>query len=93
MQEWLSACHCNWHIQSLAGEHHLKGRKQMKDMLLKLSVRIQTLMSREEGQDLVEYGLLIALVAFAATAGMKSLAGSINTAFTTIGTTLTSYTG
>jgi len=65
----------------------------MKDMLLKLSVRIQTLMSREEGQDLVEYGLLIALVAFAATAGMKSLAGSINTAFTTIGTTLTSYTG
>jgi pilus assembly protein Flp/PilA len=50
-------------------------------------------MSREEGQDLVEYGLLIALVAFAATAGMKSLATSINTAFTSIGTTLTSYTG
>jgi pilus assembly protein Flp/PilA len=65
----------------------------MKDMFLKLSVRIQTLMSREEGQDLVEYGLLIALVAFAATAGMTKLATSINTAFSTIGTTLTGYTG
>ena len=65
----------------------------MKNALLKMSVRLQTLLSREEAQDLVEYGLLIALVAFAATAGMKSLATSINTAFTAIGTTLTTYTG
>lgn len=59
----------------------------MKDLLIKLSVTFETLKD-EKGQDLIEYGLLVALVAFAATVGMTSLAGSINTAFTTIGTTL-----
>jgi pilus assembly protein Flp/PilA len=65
----------------------------MKETLLKLSVKLQTLMLREEGQDLIEYALVVALIAFAATAGMKTLAGDINTAFGNIGTTLTSYTG
>ena len=45
----------------------------------------------EEGQDLIEYALVVALIAFAATAGMSTLATSINTAFTSVGTTLTSY--
>ena len=63
----------------------------MKNAFLKLSVKVQSLM-REEGQDLIEYALVVALIAFAATAGMKSLAGSINTAFTTIGNTLNTYT-
>jgi pilus assembly protein Flp/PilA len=48
---------------------------------------------REEGQDLIEYALVVALIAFAATVGMQSLATDINAAFTAIGTTLTSYTG
>jgi pilus assembly protein Flp/PilA len=38
----------------------------------------------EEGQDLVEYALLVALIAFAATAGMNHLASSINSAFSSI---------
>jgi pilus assembly protein Flp/PilA len=63
----------------------------MKNAFLKLSVKVQSLM-REEGQDLIEYALVVALIAFAATAGMKSLAGSINTAFANIGTTLNTYT-
>jgi pilus assembly protein Flp/PilA len=42
----------------------------------------------DEGQDLVEYALLIALIAFACTAGMSSLANSINSAFNTIATKL-----
>jgi pilus assembly protein Flp/PilA len=50
---------------------------------------MQNLMQLEEGQDLVEYALVVALIAFAATAGMSSLAIAINTAFTSIGTTLT----
>ena len=65
----------------------------MKETMLKLSVKLQTLMMREEGQDLIEYALVVALIAFAATAGMSSLATSINTAFTNIGTKLTTYTG
>jgi pilus assembly protein Flp/PilA len=59
----------------------------MKDMFLKLSVKVKGLM-REEGQDLIEYALVVALIAFAATAGMKTLATGINTAFSTISTTL-----
>ena len=44
----------------------------------------------EEGQDLVEYALVVALIALAATAGMGSLATAINGAFTALSTTLTS---
>ena len=63
----------------------------MNTMLLKLYVKFQDLASREEGQDLVEYALVVALVAFGATAGMKALAGGLNTAFNNISTTLSSY--
>jgi pilus assembly protein Flp/PilA len=63
----------------------------MKNTFLKLSVKVKSLM-REEGQDLIEYALVVALIAFAATAGMKSLATGINAAFVNIGTTLNTYT-
>jgi pilus assembly protein Flp/PilA len=64
----------------------------MKDKLLKLSVMLQILKD-ENGQDLIEYALIVALIAFAATAGMSSLAGSLNTAFSHIGTKVTTYVG
>ena len=60
----------------------------MNTMLLKLYVKFQDLMSREEGQDLVEYALVVALIAFGAIAGMKVLANGLNNAFITISTTL-----
>jgi len=46
----------------------------------------------ERGQDLIEYALVIALIAFAAVAGMGDLANGINSAFNNIATTLTAYT-
>ncbi len=45
----------------------------------------------EAGQGLVEYLLILALVAFAAAAGMNSLATGINSAFTQISTILGQY--
>jgi len=60
----------------------------MKDIMLKLYVKAQNLLSSDEGQDLVEYALVIALVALAATAGMKTLASDISGAFSTVGTTI-----
>lgn len=45
----------------------------------------------ESGQGLVEYVLIIALVALAATAGMSSLATKVNSAFSQIGSILGSY--
>jgi pilus assembly protein Flp/PilA len=52
--------------------------------MLKMYVNLQTLMMREEGQDLVEYALVVALIAFGATVMMKALAAEINLAFSTI---------
>ena len=60
----------------------------MKNLLVKNLFRLH---KDEEGQGLVEYLLVIALVGFAATAGMSSLATSINSAFGQIGATLGSY--
>ena len=42
----------------------------------------------EQGQDLIEYTLVAALIGFAAVAGMGTLAGNINTAFSKIGSKL-----
>jgi pilus assembly protein Flp/PilA len=60
--------------------------------MLKLYVKIQTLRADQNGQDLIEYALVVALIAFAAAAGMSTVATKINTAFTSIGTKLTTYT-
>ena len=45
----------------------------------------------EAGQGLVEYVLVIALIALAATAGMRGVASSINSAFTKVGSILGEY--
>ncbi len=45
----------------------------------------------ELGQDLIEYALVVALIALAATAGMTAVAQNINSAFTKIGQKLTGY--
>jgi pilus assembly protein Flp/PilA len=63
----------------------------MKDLLMKLYVKAQ-LLREENGQDLIEYALVAALIALAATAGMNTVASDISTAFSNIGTKLTSYT-
>jgi pilus assembly protein Flp/PilA len=47
--------------------------------------------SEDAGQGLVEYALVIALVAFAAVVAMQTLAQDINNAFIGIGTLLSSY--
>jgi pilus assembly protein Flp/PilA len=64
----------------------------MKDTLLKLYIMIQSLISQDEGQDLVEYALIMALLSLAAVAGMQSLAGGINGAFSNVTNTLTAAT-
>jgi pilus assembly protein Flp/PilA len=51
---------------------------------------LSTFMHDESGQDLIEYALVAAIIALGATAAMSSLAGSINTAFSKIGSSLTS---
>ena len=57
----------------------------------KLYMKHQILFCSEEGQDLVEYALIVALVAFGATAGMKAMATGLNSAFKGVSSTLGSY--
>lgn len=65
----------------------------MKNRVWMLSLKIQDLLKQEDGQDLIEYALVVALIAFAATAGMSTVATDINLAFSSIGTKLQTYTG
>lgn len=50
------------------------------------------LWKEEEGQDLVEYALLVVLVALGAIAGMQGLAADINSVFLAAGSNLTTNT-
>ena len=45
----------------------------------------------EAGQGLVEYVLIVALVAFGAIAGMSSLADALNSAFNAVGSKVGQY--
>ena len=45
----------------------------------------------ESGQDLIEYALVVALIALAATIGMKTVANGINSAFSKLSEILGTY--
>lgn len=62
----------------------------MQAQLMHLRFMLNELM-HEEGQDLIEYALVVALIALAATVGMTTVATAINNAFTTIGSKITTY--
>jgi pilus assembly protein Flp/PilA len=62
-----------------------KDNNDMKNLLTRL-------WKEEEGQDLIEYALLVALVALAAVTGMQGLATAINQEFLALGSSLTSTT-
>lgn len=51
---------------------------------------LKALWQEEDGQDLVEYSLLLAFIALGAVAILSSTGGSIKSLWTTINSTLTS---
>ena len=62
-------------------------------MMNRLMKVLSTLHREESGQDLIEYALLAALIALAATAGMSVVASDINNAFVKIGSKLSAAVG
>ncbi len=60
----------------------------MNKLFLNLLVRLHILLNREDGQDMVEYSLLVALIALAAVSGTKEVASAVNTTFSKISSTL-----
>jgi len=59
----------------------------MKNLLTRTYIWAQ-IWRDENGQDLIEYALVVALIAFAAIAGMGTVATNINQAFSKIGSRL-----
>ena len=47
--------------------------------------RFRNLLREDSGQDLAEYGLLVALIAIVAVIGVTAFGGQIGTWFTTLG--------
>lgn len=54
----------------------------MNDKLLILSIKLRMLLSNEEGQDLIEYALVVSLIAFGAVAAINGLVDRIYIAYT-----------
>jgi Flp pilus assembly pilin Flp len=80
-------------------QHHQLGRndisvkpRRIREMT-KLMNSLIRLHKDEAGQGLVEYVLILALVAFAAVTGMNSLATGLNSAFLAVDSKLTSALG
>ena len=57
--------------------------------LSSLTLALRKALTRDDGQDLVEYALIVALIALAATAGMNTQAQDLSSAFSSIGTSVT----
>lgn len=60
----------------------------MNNLYLALYVKIQSLMNREDGQDLVEYALLVCLIALAAITGVNNVATAVTKVFSNISSSL-----
>jgi pilus assembly protein Flp/PilA len=60
----------------------------MNHLLLKLYAKFQGLRNGEEGQDLVEYALLVCLIALACIVGVNNVASAITTVFSNISASL-----
>jgi len=57
-----------------------------------MDAAFRDLIKDQSGQDIIEYAIVVGLIAMAATATMKTFALSISTAFSQVAGKLTSYT-
>ena len=60
----------------------------MNRLFLNLYTKLQSLKNAEEGQDLVEYALLVALIALVCVTGVSNVATAVNTVFSNISSSL-----
>jgi pilus assembly protein Flp/PilA len=60
----------------------------MNTLFLKMFLKLHDLAHREEGQDLVEYALLVALIALVCITGVNNVANAITKVFSNISSSL-----
>jgi len=61
---------------------------QMNTLFLKMLVKLNDLTTREEGQDLVEYALLVSMVALSCIATIGKIATAVTNTFINISNSL-----
>ncbi len=71
-------------VQQAISGLDLTQREGTMSKFFKLFVKLQDLRTSEEGQDLVEYALLVCLIALACVTGVNSVASAVNTVFSNI---------
>jgi Flp pilus assembly pilin Flp len=60
----------------------------MHDQFLKLQLKVWEFISGEDGQDLVEYGLIVTAIALAAIGGIEQFASAVANMFSRIGSSI-----
>lgn len=60
----------------------------MNGTFLKMYVKFQNLATNEQGQDLVEYALLIALLSLAVITALNGVGSAVTTVFTNLSSSL-----
>lgn len=63
--------------------------KKMNTIMYRAYLYLRQVVDDEGGQDLVEYALVVALIAFGAISGMRLLSTGLNRAFSSVASTLT----
>ena len=64
------------------------GERRMNNMLINLYLKFHDLQNGEQGQDLIEYALMIALISLVCISGINGMASAVNSVFTNISTSL-----
>jgi pilus assembly protein Flp/PilA len=60
----------------------------MNHLILNVYLKIRSLIGREDGQDLVEYAVLVCLIALAAISGVSHVATAVTKVFSNVSTSL-----
>jgi Flp pilus assembly pilin Flp len=60
----------------------------MHDQFLKLQLRFWVFITGEDGQDLIEYGLIVTAIALAAIGGIEQFASAVASMFSKIGNSI-----
>jgi Flp pilus assembly pilin Flp len=63
-------------------------KPDMHDQFLKLQLKFWELIHGEDGQDLIEYGLIVTAIALAAIGGIQHFASAVATLFNNIDNSL-----
>ena len=79
------------HYSRFARAQDLWGGDKVNTLLLQLHLRIDELLSSIDGQDMVEYALVLGMLSFGITAASNFLAAALAKAFNNISTTVGSY--